>query len=417
MSSQAPPLAGRAAAAPEVLSAKARRRGLNALLIYTFFMVAGFSMLMPLVAVHFVSNVGMAATLVGLALAVRQLTQQGLALAGGMLSDRFGTRPMICLGVLLRAAGFASLAFADDARLLFASMVISALGGALFEAPYQAAIAELTTEQTRSQYYALSNWVSGVATTLGPLVGVMLLRFDFQWVCLVASACFVLNLVIALQLPRARPAGRASQPLSHGLGLVAGDRPFLALTGLMMGYWFVAVQVNLSFPLLAERLAGSQDAVGVMFAVNAGLTVALQYGLVRWLERWFTAPQILILGAVVMALGCGAIGLVGRFDTFLLCVATFSVGTLLARPTQQALIASMAHPGALGTFLGVSSLSLAVGGAAGSVAGGWLIDWGRSAGSPRLPWLVFCGVGLCSAAGLFLLDRWRSGTAAASRPE
>lgn len=386
------------------LSDRTRRRGLNALLVYTFFMVIGFAMLMPLVAVHFVNDVGMTAALVGTVLAVRQLTQQGLAIGGGVLSDRFGARPMICLGVLLRAIGFAGLAFADNAPLLFAAMVISALGGALFEAPYQASIAALTTEATRSRYYALSNWVSGIATTIGPLVGVALLRFDFQLVCLVAAACFALNFVVALWLPAIDVTSKP-RPLNHGMRLVMGDRRFMIFTGLMMGYWFAAVQMNISFPLLAERLTGSVDSVGVMFAVSAGLTVVLPYPLVRLLERRLSTPQILMLGMTILALGIGAVALVDRFEYFLICVAAFAIGAILVRPTMQNLIASMANRQALGTYLGISSLSLAIGGAIGNVGGGWLIDFAHAQHLPRLPWLVFGGVGLLSAAGLYALIR------------
>lgn len=285
-------------------------------------------------------------------------------------------------------------------------MVVSALGGALFEAPYQAAIAALTTEETRSRYYALSNWISGIATTIGPLLGVALLRFDFQSVCLAAAACFALNFAIALLLP---PVGAQSkpQPFSHGIGLVRRDRPFIIFTGLMMGYWFTAVQMNISFPLLAERLSGTQDSVGVMFAVSAGLTVVFQYPLVRLMERWLSTQQILVLGIAIMALGTGAIALAHTFELFLLCVAAFSIGAILVRPTMQNLTASMAHPQALGTFLGVSSVSLAVGGAIGNVAGGWLIEFADMQNVPQLPWIVFCGVGLASGLGLFLLLRLR----------
>jgi DHA1 family multidrug resistance protein-like MFS transporter len=381
-----------------------RRTSLNALLLYTFFMVLGFAMLMPLVSVHFVSNMGMTATVVGAALAVRQLTQQGLAVVGGVLADRFGARPMICLGVLLRAAGFASLAFADDARWLFVAMAVSAIGGALFEAPYQAAIASLATEQTRTRYYAVSNWIMGVASTLGPLVGVALLRWDFRIVCLVAAACFALNFVIALMLP---PLGTASarQPFTGGLQLVVRDRPFLALTLVMTGYWFTAVQMNISFPLQAERLTGSQSSVGVMLAVGAALTVLLQYALVRLLERWLAPTRILVAGMALMALGTGAVGLAPNFAAFLVCVAVVAIGAVLVRPTLQSLTAEMANPKALGTFLGISSLSLAVGGAAGNISGGWLIDLSRALNVPHLAWTVYGIVGLISVIGLGLLTR------------
>ena len=97
-------------------------------------------------------------------------------MVGGMLSDRVGSRQMICLGVLVRALGFASLAFVTRLSGLFGAMVISALGGALFEAPYQASMATLTTADERPRYYSVSQVVSGVATTLGPLIGVALLR-------------------------------------------------------------------------------------------------------------------------------------------------------------------------------------------------------------------------------------------------
>ncbi|HEU4322875.1 MAG TPA: MFS transporter [Roseiflexaceae bacterium] len=387
------------------LSDHDRRRGLNALLVYTFFMVIGFTMIMPLVAVHFVNNIGMAAAAVGLALAVRQMAQQGLAIVGGALSDRFGARRLICLGVLLRALGFASLAWAANLPMLFVAMVLSALGGALFEVPYQASIAALTTEETRPRYYSLSNLVSGVATTFGPLVGVALLRFDFQIVCLVAAACFALNFVIALVLlPPIEPAAQ-ERSLGNGLGMVLRDRPFVLLTALMMGYWFTSVQINISFPLLAEQLTGSPDSVGVMFALNAGMTVLFQYPLIRLLERWLTFRQILVLGVVVMALGAGAVGLARSFEAFLACVAVFALGALLTRPTQQTLTASMANPQALGTFIGFSSLALAIGGGLGNVVGGWLVDLARAQGLPGLPWLVFCAVGLLSALGLFLLTR------------
>lgn len=388
MSASAPPM-----------DERSRRRGLNGLLVYTFFMVSGFAMLMPLVAVHYVNDLGFAAAAVGLALALRQLTQQGLALVGGLLSDRYGARRMICLGVLLRALGFASLAFAGDLPALLAAMVLSALGGALFEAPYQASIAALTTTQTRPRYYAISNWVSGVATTLGPLIGVALLRFDFRVVCLVAAACFALNFVVALALlPRVEMPERA--PPSRGLGLVRRDTRFLRLVGLMMLYWFVAIQINISFPLLAQRLTGDVASVGLMFAVSAGLTVALQYLLVRWLERRWTPAQVLVAGVSLMSLAVGAIGLVSGYAAFLACVAAFSIGALMTRPTQQTLIAELADPRALGTYLGVSSLSLAVGGGLGNVAGGWLIDVAAARHWPWLPWTVFCGTGLISALGL-----------------
>ena len=54
-----------------------QRRGLVILLVFTFFMVVGFDMIMPLVIGHYVNNIGLTATAVSVALAIRQFSQQG----------------------------------------------------------------------------------------------------------------------------------------------------------------------------------------------------------------------------------------------------------------------------------------------------------------------------------------------------
>lgn len=395
-----------------MLTDTARRRALAGLLVYTFFMVSGFALLMPLVAIHFVNDLGLAAAAVGAALALRQLLQQGLAVFGGALADRCGVRPMIAAGVLLRAAGFAGLAFADNGASLTLALAVAALGGALFEAPYQAAIAALSTPASRPRYYAASNWISGVASTLGPLLGVWLLRFDFAWVCAVAAGCFALNfLVVFALLPSIAPPARTAAARG-GFALVARDRRFLAFVALMTGYWFVAVQINISFPLMAERLTGSVDSVGLLFALSAALTVTLQYSLVSLLGRWLAPPAMLLAGIAAMTAGAATVALAANFAVFLGGIAVFAVGAVLTRPSQQTLIADMAHAQALGTFLGVSSLSLAVGGGIGNVVGGWLME---PAQWSRWPWLAGTLFGLVGLATCTALLRFARTAAAAQQ--
>ena len=109
---------------------------------------------------------------------------------------------------------------------------------------------------------------------------------------------------------------------------------------------------------------------------------------------------------MLAALGLGAVGFVSGTAALLVAVAVFSVGVVLVRPNEQTVAAGLANPAALGSYFGVASLSLAIGGGAGNYAGGLLYDLGRELGQPVLPWLVFAAVGLVSALGLWLtLDR------------
>jgi len=381
----------------------ARRRGLIALMAITFLMYAGVFMVIPLVSVHYVEYLGFAATLVGLALATRQLLQQGFTLVGGVLADRFGVRGLIGAGVLVRAIGFISLAWATSPGLLFVAMTLSALGGALFEAPSRAAVAALTREEERARFYSITGVVSGLGMTLGPLAGALLLRLNFQAVALGAAACFGLVFLIVLWLlpPIRVAAGRLS--LGSGLNLVRRDRTFLVFTALTMGYWFMWVQITLSLPLAAERLTGNPDAVGVVYALNAGTTVLFQYPVFRFAERFLRPLPIMIIGMALMALGLGAVAAAGDIGILLACVAIFTLGSILATPTQQSITASLADPRALGSYFGVNALALAFGGALGNLAGGALTDAARRVGQPALPWLTFALLGLGSAIGLAML--------------
>ncbi len=384
------------------LSDAERRRGLTVLLVNTFLMWAGFFMVIPLIAVHYVDGLGWAAGAIGLVLAVRQFTQQGLAFVGGIIADRVGAKPPIVGGMLVRGLGFVGMAWADTLPLLFATATLAALGGAFFEAPKSAAIAALTDEHNRARFYSLTGVVGGLGLTVGPLVGAALLRVDFSLVALASGACFLATgSVAAVFMPPVRVATASPGGLTGGMRLALRDRPFVAFTVLLMGYWFMFSQINISFPLVATHLAGTPDGASWVIALNAGMTVLLQYPLLRIAERWLRPLPILALGTGLMAASLAGVAFAGSVPVLLGCVVGFAVGGVLALPTQQTVAAGLANPAALGAYFGVGSYALAVGGALGAYSGGALYGLGERLGAPALPWLCFAAVGALTTVGLF----------------
>lgn len=397
------------------LSEAARKRGLIIILVDVFFMWAGFFMVIPLISIHYVDQLGWAAASIGLVLAVRQLLQQTLTVFGGMLADRIGAKGLICVGMLVRSLGFTVMAWADTFPLLLGSAVLAAIGGSLFESPRSAAVAALTSAENRGRYYSLQGVVGGLGMTIGPLLGALLLRVDFRAVALVSAACYIVTfLVTVLLLPSVRVAAER-QSLTYGLGLALRDRPFMLFNVLLMGYWFMWVQISISLPLEARAVSGTNDAVSWIYTLNAGLSVLLQYPVLRLAERWLSPLPILLLGVAVMALGLGGVALIDTIGGLLVCVALFSVGMLLAAPSQQTVAAAFANPAALGSYFGVNSLALAVGGSLGNYSGGLLYGLGREIERPALPWLTFCAVGLAAAIGMLLLHH-RQTRAAPAQP-
>ena len=400
----------------QAISPADRRRGLVTLLADNFLMWAGFFMVIPLLSIYYVERLGWAAASIGLVLAVRQFAQQGLTPISGMLADRIGAKRLILAGLLLRALGFASLALANELGVLILSMFLAALGGSMFESPKSAAVAALTDESNRARYFALNGVVSQLGLTLGTQIGALLLGFDFAVVALVSAGCFFATFLVTLVfMPPVKVAAEAGG-LTDGVKLALRDRPFVTYNVVLMGYWFMWVQLSISLPLAAKTVGGGPEVVGWIYGINAALSIVLQYPLLKLATRWLRPMSILIVGIGLMALGLGGIALVHDVGGLLGCVVLFALGALLSSPSQQTVTANMANPVALGSYFGVASLGLALGGGLGNLSGGLLYDAGKATGFAELPWLVFLAVGALTVTGLTLMQtRRRAETAAAEQ--
>lgn len=380
-------------------SSDPRQRGLFILLVDTFLMWGGFFLLVPLLSVHYVDDLGWAAGTIGMALAVRQLTQQGLGPVGGALGDRFGAKQLLLAGLLIRAAGFAITAMADTFPILLISVLIAGIGGGLFEAPQAAMIASLTDESNRNRFYALSGTVGAIGTAIGTQVGVLLLQVEFALVALVAASCYVVALTLtAFALPAISISTGAP---GEGSGLVRAlrDWPFVRYSLMLIGFWFCWVQFSISVPLRAIDVSG-EGILRWLFLLNTGMTILLGYPLLRVAEKFIATRTTLVAGIAIAAIGYATLAAAGNSIYLLASVALIALGMLLAYPTQRTLAANLSDPSALGSYLGVNALSLAIGGGIGNLGGGVLYDFGQRHDLPGLPWLIIGAIGLLSAIGI-----------------
>lgn len=180
------------------LVTQARTLGKYFLLLDNMLVVLGFFVVFPLISIRFVEQLGWAGVIVGFALGLRQLVQQGLGIFGGAIADRFGAKPMIITGMLLRALGFALMALADEPWILWLSCILSALGGTLFDPPRTALVIKLTRPYERGRFYSLLLMQDSAGAVIGALIGSWLLLYDFHLVCWVGAGVFVLRLFLML---------------------------------------------------------------------------------------------------------------------------------------------------------------------------------------------------------------------------
>ncbi|EOC9233314.1 TPA: multidrug efflux MFS transporter MdtH [Enterobacter hormaechei subsp. xiangfangensis] len=380
---------------------QARSLGKYFLLVDNMLVVLGFFVVFPLISIRFVDQMGWAALMVGIALGLRQFVQQGLGVFGGAIADRFGAKPMIVTGMLLRAAGFATMAIAHEPWLLWFSCFLSGIGGTLFDPPRTALVVKLIRPQHRGRFFSILMMQDSAGAVVGALLGSWLLQYDFRLVCATGAVLFILcALFNGLFLP-AWKLSTVKAPLREGLDRVLSDKRFVTYVLTLTGYYMLAVQVMLMLPIMVNDIAGTPAAVKWMYAIEACLSLTLLYPIARWSERRFRLEHRLMAGLLLMTLSMMPIGLVSSLQQLFMLICTFYIGSIIAEPARETLSASLADARARGSYMGFSRLGLALGGALGYTGGGWLFDAGKALHQPELPWVMLGMVGFMTLIALW----------------
>jgi DHA1 family multidrug resistance protein-like MFS transporter len=382
------------------------------MLLNSFLMSVGFFMLIPLVSVHYTRSLGFAAASVGLALAVRQFSQQGMMLLTGSIAERVGYRPMLALGMLVRAAGFATFVVADTLPRLLVSSFIAAIGGAFFEVSARSLVAVMVPPEQRTVGFSLWSLSGNVGLAIGPLLGAILIKTSFATVCLTSSVMYVVGASSTLLLipATAQPRDRLARPpgLMKTVGTVVQDRTFVLFSAIMCGYYLLGTQLYITVPLEAERLTGTTDTLGLLYLVNSVVAVALQFPLVRLANRYLSATQAIVVGTAALALSLASIAFADGVALLLLSVAGIAAARVVIEPVVNASVASIASAagsGMLASYFGFGALSVAFGASAGQLLGGWLFDQARARDLPAMPWITLGLIGLAVSLALLLFSR------------
>lgn len=373
---------------------QARRLGKGFLLVDNMLVVLGFFVVFPLISIRFVDQMGWAALMVGIALGLRQFVQQGLGVFGGAIADRFGAKPMIVTGMLLRAAGFATMAIAHEPWLLWVSCFISGIGGTLFDPPRTALVVKLIRPQHRGRFFSLLMMQDSAGAVVGALLGSWLLQYDFRLVCATGAVLFILCAGFNAWLLPAWKLSTVKAPVREGLDRVWRDKRFITYVLTLAGYYMLGVQVMLMLPIMVNDVAGSPAAVKWMYAIEACLSLTLLYPIARWSEKRFRLEHRLMAGLLLMSLSMLPIGMVGSLQQLFMLICTFYIGSIIAEPARETLSAELADPRARGSYMGFSRLGLAIGGALGYAGGGWLFDAGKAFNQPELPWMMLALIGI-----------------------
>ncbi|MGC9385740.1 MAG: MFS transporter [Hydrogenovibrio sp.] len=137
------------------------------------------------------------ATQIGIAIGIYGLTQAFLQIPYGMLSDRFGRKPLIIVGMLVFMLGSIICALAESIEMMIVGRAIQGMGAVA--AVLMASVADLVSEQFRLRAMSIVGLTIGFSFTASLVVGPMLGElFGVRGIFWVIAGLGVLGIMLVL---------------------------------------------------------------------------------------------------------------------------------------------------------------------------------------------------------------------------
>lgn len=159
----------------------------------TPFATDGYLSAIPIMAKDLNTDISMVAVTVSLyifGLAIGQLI-------GGPLSDRFGRKPIIVLGLVVFIIGSFLLPYADSLEMLWGFRILQAIGGGVSVVGVPAIIRDNTSGKDSARLFSLIMLITMLAPSIAPSVGTVILK-ALNWGGIFTSLAVVGTIVTIL---------------------------------------------------------------------------------------------------------------------------------------------------------------------------------------------------------------------------
>jgi DHA1 family bicyclomycin/chloramphenicol resistance-like MFS transporter len=262
----------------------------------------------------------------------------------GPLSDKYGRRPVLLMGLGLFTLASLACALAATVTQLIAFRILQGIGAAGPSSMCMAICRDRYEGSRRKHILAWIGIILALAPMAAPTIGSVLLRFSSWRAIFVAQAGLGGALLLASwrlyrETAAERTAGRLLTLLGRYMALARNRRYALSVTamGLILGpfYGFIAFA-----PILYIRIYGlSNRAFSLLFALNALMGMCGAFVCTRVMK---VLPDTVLLTVCLIGCAAGGGGILGwggrHYAAFAaaMCLVTFFCG--MSRPLSNNLI-------------------------------------------------------------------------------
>ncbi|MGE5145168.1 MAG: MFS transporter [Candidatus Eiseniibacteriota bacterium] len=344
----------------------------------------GLFMIYPVFAAYAQGLTGANPYLIGEALGVYGLSQGLLQIPFGLLSDRFGRKLMIVIGLVLFGLGSAVAAMSTSIGGVIVGRVLQ--GSGAVGSVILALVADLTTEESRTKAMAMVGITIGasfmVALVAGPIVATFIGVGGIFWLMVVLALAGIAITQLVVPTPRRVRVHRDAETVPGMMVSVLRNTELLRLN---FGIFALHAMLTASFLVVPGLLRATLGVashndwmiylpvllISIVVMVPA-IIVAEKY---RHMKGVFVAAvAALVLSQVMLHFGAG------NLYVLLAALAVFFSGFNVMEASLPSLITKVAPPDAKGTAMGMYSSLQFFGIFVGGLVGGWANQHGGSTG-------------------------------------
>jgi multidrug resistance protein len=336
---------------------------LTVLMVTAFVDMLGLIIIYPLLP-FYATRLGANAATVGALVAAFSVAQLISAPAWGWISDKYGRRPAILVGLLVSAVAYVIFAFADSLWLLFVSRIIQGLGGGTIGV-VQAYVADITEGKDRAKALGWLSAVTSLGAVIGPALGSLLVGLGGRTAPGLGSAVLcVLVSVFAWKFLRESHTILSSSERKalavHTRGGAIGTvltKPKDPASRLI---WIYAIAIGAFYgttpmlPLiLADRLAVNENNVGYFVMYLGAMGVIVRTAILGRMIEWLGEARVSRLGLVFLAAGLAMVSQITSYPTMVIALTLMPIGTGLLFPCITAMLSRVVPNAQRGLYMGV----------------------------------------------------------------
>ncbi|MBK6424032.1 MAG: MFS transporter [Gemmatimonadetes bacterium] len=321
----------------------------------------GLMLVLPILP-FFASDLGATPERIGWLIAAFSIAQLIAAPFWGRLSDRYGRRPALVIGLLASAIAYVVFAYSTSIWMLFLSRLVQGAGGGTTGVA-QAYVADTVKPKDRAKALGWLSASTNVGVTLGPVIGGLATHLDRSAPGLIAAALCLVNAWFAWRwLPETRPtaerlANLSKKPVWHAAWVVLRHPTrtvprFVWIYGI--GMLAFSALTSLIALFLKEEHGITEVTIGYFFTYIGVLNIVMRLVLLGPVVERVGETRAMRFGAAFLIAGMLAYPVAGNLWVLVALMPLVPVGTALLFPATTSLMSRYSDKAEVGTTMGVA---------------------------------------------------------------